>query len=369
MTQTSRFIQTAFVCFAVSALGCAAISGKDVSDKQPIAASPIQLEPTEWRVTDDVIVITDASGTQYVNETFPDAKALTRSFVSAMPNANVPAARTGGYSAGAIGFGGDDRNAVALSAFNRGALASQASSLEVMGSIDGMGGPTPLHAVLGESAAALEGRSGRAALVIFSDGLPDDPAAAFAVAKGLTESHRGGVCIHTVQTGSDPEGTTFLQQLAGLTRCGTYRNAQQISSNFEVQQLARAVFVGPGVAPVGAVGPCEGVVRLRGIEFAFDKSDVTAGSRPLLDVAVERLSECPEINITISGYTDGIGTEAYNNDLSYRRAEATKNYFVGKGIDSKRLSTEGLGESQPIASNDTAEGRSVNRRVELSPAL
>lgn len=361
-------LRIAFVSLAVSALGCAAISGKDASDKQPIAASPIQFEATEWRVTDDVIVITDASGTQYMNETFPDAKALTRSFVAAMPEASAPAARSGGYSAGAIGFGGDDRNSVALSSFNRGALASQSSSLGVMGAIDGMGGPTPLHAVLGESAAALEGRSGRAALVIFSDGLPDDPAAALGVARGLAESHTGGVCIHTVQTGTEAEGTAFLQNLAGLTRCGTYRNAQQISSDFEVQQLARAVFVGPGVSPVAAAGPCEGVVRLRGIEFGFDKADISSSSKPLLDVAIERLGECPEISITIGGHTDAIGAAEYNNTLSYRRAVATKNYFVTKGIAEGRLSTEGYGESQPVATNDTSEGRAINRRVEIAPA-
>ncbi|MGI9590189.1 MAG: OmpA family protein [Myxococcota bacterium] len=349
-------------------MGCASISGKDVSDKQPIAASPIQLEATEWRVTNDVIVITDASGTQYVNETFPDAKALTRSFVSAMPEANAPAANNRGYSAGAIGFGGDDRKAVPLSSFNRSALASQASGLEVMGAVDGMGGRTPLHTVLGESAAALEGRSGRAALVIFSDGLPDEPGVSMGVAKRLAEEHKGGLCVHTIQTGNDSEGTNFLQSLASVTKCGSFRNASQISSNFEVQQLARAVFVGPGVAPVAAAGPCEGVVRLRGIEFAFDRAELTSSSKPVLDVAVERLNECPEISVTITGHTDSIGSPEYNNNLSYRRAKATRDYLVGRGVSAGRLSAEGVGEAAPIAPNDTSEGRAQNRRVEIGPS-
>ena len=365
---TPMIPRIAIVCLAATAIGCAALSGKDVSDKQPIAASPIQPEPTEWRVTDDVIVITDASGTQFVNETFPDAKALTRSFVAAMPEANVPAANNSGYSAGAIGFGGDDRNRVPLSAFNRGALASQAASLEVMGSVDGMGGPTPLHSVLAESAAALDGRRGRAALVIFSDGLPDEPGLSMGVATKLAEAHAGGLCIHTVQTGDEPEGTNFLQSLASVTSCGSFRTASQISSNFEVQKLARAVFVGPGTYPVAATGPCEGIVRLRGIEFGFDRAEIASSSRPVLDVAVERLGECPQINITITGHTDGIGSAEYNNSLSYKRAEATRNYLIGKGVSAGRLSAEGVGEADPVASNQTEEGRALNRRVEIGPS-
>lgn len=367
MKTHSLILPLGLVCLMGTALGCQSLSGRSAADKQPIATSPIDVTPEEWRVTDDVIVITDASGTQYMNETFPEAKALTRSFVAAMPPADAPAARPGGYSAGAIGFGGSDRNTVGLASFDRSSLANQAASLEVMGAVDGLGGTTPLHAVLGESARALKGRSGRAALVIFSDGLPDEPAASVAVAKQLVASHPGGVCIHTVQTGTDPEGTKFLQTLSGLSNCGTYRNASQISSSFEIQQLARAVFVGPGVSSVAAAGPCAGTVRLRGIEFGFDKANISESSKPLLDVAVERLNECPEIKITIAGHTDSIGSEAYNNTLSYRRAEATKNYFVSKGVSAGRLSTEGLGESDPIAPNDTAEGRAQNRRVELSP--
>ena len=95
---------------------------------------------------------------------------------------------------------------------------------------------------------------------------------------------------------------------------------------------------------------------------------VSDSSKPLLDVAVERLSECPEINITITGHTDSIGAAEYNNGLSYRRAEATKNYLVGAGVSASRLSAEGVGEAQPVASNDSQNGRAENRRVEIGPS-
>ena len=88
----------------------------------------------------------------------------------------------------------------------------------------------------------------------------------------------------------------------------------------------------------------------------------------MLDVAVEQLSGCPDIRISIGGHTDSIGAEAYNEGLSGRRAEATRRYFIDKGIPPGRLEARGYGESQPVASNDSADGRAQNRRVELSPA-
>lgn len=357
-----HLLRAGMVLLALAAFGC-----KTLPDKQPIAAQPIQIGGSDWRVTDQVVVITDGSGTQYVNETFPDAKALTRSFVASMPDANTPSASQRVYDASLVGFGGDDREAAPLAPFDRGRLASTAADLHVMGDISGLGGETPLHAVIAESQSALSGKPGRAALVIFSDGLPDDEALALDSARRLVKARQGNVCFHTVQTGTDPEGAAFLKELAGLTSCGSYRAGSQITSNYEVQQLARAVFVGPAGLPAVAAGPCDAVVRLRGIEFGFDKDQITESSRPVLDAAAQRLRECPDIKVTIGGYTDSVGTEAYNQDLSYRRANAARGYLIQQGINATRLQAEGFGESDPVAPNDTADGRAQNRRVELSP--
>jgi outer membrane protein OmpA-like peptidoglycan-associated protein len=236
-----------------------------------------------------------------------------------------------------------------------------------MGDFSGTGGTTPLDAVIREAAASLEGRSGQAALVVFSDGLPDNEAATLRAAQALIASRADPVCIHAVQSGTDPAGHAFLKRLSDLTNCGSLRNEGTVTTAYEVQQLARVVFAGPApLPPVAAAGPCAGVLRLRAIEFAFDKDEITEASKPMLDVAVERLAACPEIRISVSGHTDAIGSEAYNNGLSYRRAKATRDYFVEGGIDANRLGAEGFGESLPIAPNDSAEGRARNRRVELS---
>ena len=66
-----------------------------------------------------------------------------------------------------------------------------------------------------------------------------------------------------------------------------------------------------------------------------------------------------------SGHTDSTGTAEYNQQLSLNRANAVRNHLVGNGVDTRRVTTEGYGESQPVADNDTESGRQLNRRVEL----
>jgi OOP family OmpA-OmpF porin len=85
----------------------------------------------------------------------------------------------------------------------------------------------------------------------------------------------------------------------------------------------------------------------------------------ILDEVVNSLKGYPEVNITIQGYTDSVGKESTNLRLSQERAESVRNYFIGKGIDPGRLKAVGFGELNPVASNNTKEGRAKNRRIEL----
>ena len=77
------------------------------------------------------------------------------------------------------------------------------------------------------------------------------------------------------------------------------------------------------------------------------------------------LLEITSLKIEISGYTDNVGTESFNELLSQRRADAVVNYLVGKGVDKNRFIAKGYGQSNPVASNDNEEGRSLNRRTEF----
>ncbi len=99
--------------------------------------------------------------------------------------------------------------------------------------------------------------------------------------------------------------------------------------------------------------------------FDFDKSTLKPAGKAKLDEIASKVNNINLEVIVAVGHTDSIGTEAYNQKLSVRRAEAVKAYLVSKGIDKSRVYTEGKGEAQPIASNSTAAGRAKNRRVEI----
>ena len=101
------------------------------------------------------------------------------------------------------------------------------------------------------------------------------------------------------------------------------------------------------------------------IFFNFDSSTITKESFGPLEDVVKIVKSQVKLNFIVEGYCDSVGTDAYNLNLSKRRAGAVKNYFISKGISSSRMSSIGYGEANPIATNDTDEGRAKNRRVEI----
>jgi OOP family OmpA-OmpF porin len=99
--------------------------------------------------------------------------------------------------------------------------------------------------------------------------------------------------------------------------------------------------------------------------FDFDKSVLKADGKAKLDDLVSKVKAINLEVIIAVGHTDSVGSDAYNQKLSVRRAEAVKAYLASKGIEKNRIYTEGKGEKQPIADNKTKEGRAKNRRVEI----
>lgn len=108
------------------------------------------------------------------------------------------------------------------------------------------------------------------------------------------------------------------------------------------------------------------VITLKGVYFDFNKATIRPESYSVLDDAAKILTDNPKITVEIQGHTDSEGSDSYNQKLSEQRAYAVVDYLVKvKGIDINRLKAVGYGESKPIASNDTKEGRALNRRVEF----
>ena len=102
------------------------------------------------------------------------------------------------------------------------------------------------------------------------------------------------------------------------------------------------------------------------VNFGFDSSNLTSAAMANLDKLAEVLKNNPDTNINIYGHTDSKGSDEYNLSLSDRRAAAVKSYLASKGIASSRMIPMGVGEKEPIATNDTDAGRAQNRRVEFA---
>lgn len=147
----------------------------------------------------------------------------------------------------------------------------------------------------------------------------------------------------------------ITQEMKDLT---DYNKIDSMIQKHIPKEVIREVVVEKNIIAVS-----EDRLVLVGVNFAFDKSELLPESYPVLDKSVKLLNDRPEIKVEIEGYTDYIGTEEYNQTLSVQRAETVKAYLISKGIAANRLSTIGYGKENPIANNESDEGRAMNRRI------
>jgi outer membrane protein OmpA-like peptidoglycan-associated protein len=106
-------------------------------------------------------------------------------------------------------------------------------------------------------------------------------------------------------------------------------------------------------------------VVLRGVNFESNKATLTKYSERILWRTYNAMVANPDVRVVITGHTDNVGSQKSNQTLSLKRAQAVKNWLVKKGIASNRMRTVGKGENEPVASNETDEGRLENRRIEF----
>lgn len=107
------------------------------------------------------------------------------------------------------------------------------------------------------------------------------------------------------------------------------------------------------------------LVTLGDVLFAFNKAELTPQAGPRLDKLAAFLKQFPQRKLLVEGYTDAVGADAYNMELSERRAEAIREALVARGVDTTRVVTKGYGKAYPVADNGSTDGRAVNRRVEV----
>lgn len=182
--------------------------------------------------------------------------------------------------------------------------------------------------------------------------------------KGAVIGAAGGAVIGGVIGNNVGKGNTALGAIIGAVvggAAGGYigdrmdRQAERIEEEIPGAEVTR---VGEGINVT--------FTEDAGVYFDTNKSDVKGTSANTLNKLSEIFKEYPKTIILVEGHTDSAGPEDYNWGLSQKRAESVTNYLVGHGIDGSRFTTKWYGESQPKESNETAEGKAKNRRVELA---
>ena len=169
----------------------------------------------------------------------------------------------------------------------------------------------------------------------------------------------GGILGNNLGKGGNTAMGAVLGGVVGGVAGGVIGNKM----DKQARQIDQAL---PG-ADVERVG--EGIrliLKEDAVRFSTNKATLTSQAKTNLDKLIPVFKEYADTNIQLYGYTDNTGTAAYNLTLSQKRAESVKNYLISKGLASTRFKTTGLGIADPIATNDTAEGRSQNRRVEFA---
>lgn len=162
-------------------------------------------------------------------------------------------------------------------------------------------------------------------------------------------------------------------QLALVYRTGKQQSARPVEIVKAPEPAPMPIAVPAIVVAEKVIVPIEPVVdtcsefsgSLDGVNFHSNSANLTVEATAVLDDVANRLNECASVPVQISAHTDSMGDEAYNQNLSEQRADSVSNYLRNRGIDGERLQAEAFGESQPIDTNETNEGRSRNRRVEL----
>lgn len=149
---------------------------------------------------------------------------------------------------------------------------------------------------------------------------------------------------------------------AGVGALGTYIWSQNMER--QKREMERAT-QGTGIAVTQTADNQLMLNIPSDISFAVGRSDIQPNFAPVLDQFAAGLRNNPNTDVRIVGHTDNTGSDAINNPLSVDRAASTRSYLAARGVDGRRIAIDGMGERYPIATNESADGRARNRRVEI----
>lgn len=349
---------------AVLSLGLLAACGGTPYTPVATQADPIDLEAYGPKV-DSFVVLLDTSGSM---DKDGSAKIHAAQDLVATMNTAVPDI---GFNAGMIIFGkgagscigyGVTSNIYGMTKYNAGDFG------QALGSIECAGGTTPIVDALNDTTTLLspepaEGETpmsyGKTAVIVVSDTKWDDGRGVKDAVDGLVAAHGGDVCLHVVKIGDYTHNDDLVSQIIDKVGCGNVVSGDSIASASAMSAYVADTLMSPITYEKHTLSAAA--------LFDFDKSVVKPeGKQALMDLG-KRIREggMSVVDIDVIGHTDSVGSDEYNMGLSMRRAQAVTDYLVSQGVNGQLIDTSGVGESQPVATNDTEAGRAQNRRVEV----
>ena len=331
-------LNRSLAAFAALALlgGCATMPQKaerPTTPERPYVGESLAL--------DQLVVIVDVTGSMS-GPHYVDERQLLGAFTGSMPD--------GPYEAGINSFSGvseEDWVRCEVAPYDRVRFESCEDEIELLGSL------TPLDRAIRLATPEMEGKGGNGALLVFSDGIVQSQDAVVEACRAMQEAHGGKLCVYTVQIGTDAEGGKVLEAMAASTGCGKKWSYAGLKSNAALKDMVHTVFF-RGVTQHVLPGD---------VLFDFDKDVLKPAGKVEVDRVVALLKMHPNRDIVVAGHTCDLGSEAYNLDLSQRRADSVRAYAITQGINAERISTEAYGESMPAVPNTDESNRSLNRRV------
>jgi OOP family OmpA-OmpF porin len=379
------FLGVLFVVAGALFVGCAGMSSKTQSEPAEATFTPQPLQTTcSDQKTNNFLVLLDASGSMGEKYKGQTKYKIAEQVVSRM-NQTIPGGMTlnAAVRTFGAGFGSDTAKTYGPESYSKSGLDASLGKANY-------GGYTPIGVATIAGSDDVASISGNTAVILVSDGKQNTGMDAIKAAQEVKNRFGDKLCFYTVLVGDDPAGKELMDKIAGIGQCGFSTTADAIYTSEGMANFVGSVFCSSQVAPVVAViadsdgdgiaddldkcpnTPKGATVNSQGcwayqgeVLFDFDKAQLKSGAYPILDEGVTVLENNPGLNIEIQGYTDNTGAEDYNLKLSQKRADSVMGFLVNRGIDPGRLSAKGYGSANPVASNDTAEGRAKNRRVEF----
>jgi OmpA-OmpF porin, OOP family len=347
----SSVISLVFLCF----WGSQVMAAEKVMEQETVTTT--SQVPELVKTADNFIILLDASSSMnepYLNTGISKLAAAKEIFKE--KNKTLPDL---GYNAG-LYLVSNFKPIYMMQKYDRDKFAAALDQLPEKGS-----GPTLFVESLSKLRDVLKGLSGRTVVFLITDGYYEATPGMKKpkeIAKELADKH--DVCFYVISTAKGAQQKEILKAVASINECSRVIPFDYLLGRPEYMTGALFQIDVKNIETVKTIDYLTGF-KVDNVQFDFNSSAVPPAFHEELNKLGDFLKEHPKSYVVLSGYTDGTGSDEYNLRLARLRAESVQGYLVqNSGVDMGRIITQWYGKNDPVASNDTNEGRQQNRRVE-----